>query len=152
MALSVLITLYSGAASAHDCGSDTDVFSSITKYTLIPQWFADSTAAMFLPGAGACPVTVDFQSACRTHDACYSTQGNSKGDCDADFGDDLMALCDDYYIYRDILSGGLTAPCHTKCWEVAALMEEAVARLGDEAYNEAQGLPENWAWLIPILF
>ncbi len=152
-AASGAVLAYSGEASAHKCGTDTDTFNTILKYTVIPQQFPDDVSLLFVPLAALCPSLpfvngfVDFEFACEDHDACYDTIGMSKADCDGVFHDSLRGACDDEYY--DYLPDH--AACQEWCYQIAGFMFDAVSEYGDEAYQRAQAQQELESSNLPAL-
>lgn len=79
-----------------------------------------------------CPIAgICFTSACETHNTCYGTCGAIKGDCDAQFFQDLVSLCSS--------SLALTDPQYAYCRYLAVTYWVAVAGQGRNAFNITQG-------------
>lgn len=72
----------------------------------------------------------DFKPSCDQHDVCYGTCGSNKADCDVNLSLDAMKACDAAY--------GDSPIRQAACYTVALAYGEAVHKLGDGPYNEAQ--------------
>ena len=76
-----------------------------------------------------------FETACNTHDLCYSTLSADKASCDKKFLEDMQKVCET--IPADQRSTGTTLD-RNDCFANASLYYNAVDIFGDDAYESAQ--------------
>jgi len=77
------------------------------------------------PVVGAC-----FTSACNEHDLCYTTCGVTQAECDEQFFHALNTICAENFAEGD--------PRREPCFALAYVYWQAVARLGEEFFIDAQ--------------
>jgi len=72
--------------------------------------------------------TICFSCSCNIHDNCYDSCGTIKEECDAQFLEDMLAMC-----------AGLDADCQLgPCIERAFVYAALVALAGDASFREGQ--------------
>ncbi len=72
------------------------------------------------------PFGFNFTSACQNHDNCYGTCGKSKAECDQQFLDDMLAICEAKYFSQH------------GCNNTAYIYHGAVNNHGQGPYDQAQ--------------
>jgi hypothetical protein len=75
----------------------------------------------------------NFSEACKAHDRCYDTCGNSKDSCDRQFERDMEDECRSTYD-----GGGLDLIKRNACIGAANTYAVAVEQFGGDAYHAAQ--------------
>jgi hypothetical protein len=73
-----------------------------------------------------------FNSACNSHDICYSTRGAVRADCDNRFYNDMRAICSSRYPrwYQAVQRNA----CYASAWTYY----QAVKQFGQSAFDNAQ--------------
>lgn len=76
------------------------------------------------------PFVANFKPACDFHDICYETCGKKQSYCDRRFRTLMEDACDDQFEPESLR--------HIACYAAAETYYQAVSRIGDEPYADAQ--------------
>ena len=74
---------------------------------------------------------INFSGPCEHHDACYSTCSQAKKDCDDQFYNDMMTVC-------NAMKGWPRTLYYADCVRYAGIYHAAVQKYGQSAYDSAQ--------------